>query len=131
MHAQSNPRAAWPSHDDNGGFFLVVTLLGLAVLSVVLWINFHGVISASVMDVFHREIGWLRPMTDRFNLADRQMMATNPEDVRPKDLLHRARRRDRNPYPCRLRHTGACRHLHGLRCAVALQARVRYGRAHR
>jgi intracellular multiplication protein IcmP len=86
MHAQSNPRAAWPSHDDNGGFFLVVTLLGLAVLSVVLWINFHGVISASVMDVFHREIGWLRPMTDRFNLADRQMMATNPEDVRPKDL---------------------------------------------
>ena len=86
MHAQSNPRAAWPSHDDNGGFFLVVTLLGLAVLSVVLWINFHGVISATVMDVFHREIGWLRPMTDRFNLADRQMMATNPEDVRPKDL---------------------------------------------
>jgi intracellular multiplication protein IcmP len=86
MPVQPNPRAAWPSHDDNGGFFLVVTLLGLAILSVVLWINFHGVISASVMDVFHREIGWLRPMTDRFNLADRQMMATNPEDVRPKDL---------------------------------------------
>ena len=78
MPAQPNPRAAWPSHDDNGGFFLVVTLLGLAILSIVLWINFHGVISASVMDVFHREIGWLRPMTDRFNLADRQMMATNP-----------------------------------------------------
>ncbi len=86
MPAQSNPRAAWPSHDDNGGFFLVVTLLGLAVLSVVLWINFHGAISAGVMDLHHREIGWLRHVTDRFDLADRQMMATNPENVRLKDL---------------------------------------------
>ncbi|WP_158931432.1 hypothetical protein [Acidisphaera sp. S103] len=86
MPAQSNPRATWPSHDDNGGFFLVVTLLGLAILSVVLWINFHGVISASVMAVFHSEIGWLKHVTDRFDVADRQMMATNPEDVRLKDL---------------------------------------------
>ena len=86
MPAHSSPRAAWPSDDDNGGFVLVVTLLGLAVLSVLLWINFHGVISAALVDVFHREIGWLRPMTDRFDLADRQMMATNPEDVRLNEL---------------------------------------------
>ena len=86
MPAQSNPRAAWPSHDDNGGFFLIVLLLGLVILSVVLWFNFHGVISAIVMDIFHREIGGLHGMTSRFDLADRQMMATNPENARLKDL---------------------------------------------
>lgn len=91
MRPQPNPRAAWPSPDDNGGFFVVVTLLGLAVLAAVLWINFHGVISAAVMDVFHREIGWLHHVTARFDLADRQMMASNPEDVRLKDLYGIAR----------------------------------------
>ena len=86
MRAQSNPRAAWPSHDDNGGFFLVVALLGLAVLSVMLWINLHGAISAGVMGLYHREIGWLRHVTNRFDVADRQMMVTNPDNVRLKDL---------------------------------------------
>jgi intracellular multiplication protein IcmP len=86
MQAPPNPRAAWPSHDDNSGFFIVVTLLGLAILSVVLWINFHGVISAGLMDFFHLEIGWLHHVTGRFDLADRQMTAANPETVRLQDL---------------------------------------------
>ncbi|MDB5399279.1 MAG: hypothetical protein JWQ55_1297 [Rhodopila sp.] len=86
MPPQPNPRAAWPSRDDNGGFFLVVTLIGLCILSVVLWINFHGPISAAVMTLFHYEIGLLRHVTDRFNLADRQMMATDPDGVRLGDL---------------------------------------------
>jgi intracellular multiplication protein IcmP len=86
MRGQSSPRAAWPSHDDNGGFFLVVTLVGLTVLSGVLWINYHGVIATSLMALFHWEISWLRFVTDRFSLADRQMMASNPENVRLEDL---------------------------------------------
>ena len=86
MRAQSNPRAAWPSHDDNGGFFLIVTLLGLSVLSAVLWMNFHGAISAGVMKLFHREMEWLHPFTGRFDLAERQMMSANPDNVRLKDL---------------------------------------------
>lgn len=34
MPVQPNPRAAWPSHDDNSGFFLIVTLIGLGILSL-------------------------------------------------------------------------------------------------
>jgi intracellular multiplication protein IcmP len=86
MPPQSNPRASWPSSDDNGGFFLIVLGIGLVILAFVLWTNFHGLISAGVMQGFHWEIGWLRSVTDRFNLADRQMMSANPETVRLKDL---------------------------------------------
>lgn len=91
MQAQPNPRAAWPSNDDNGGFFLVILLLGLAVLSVVLWVNFHGIISAGLMNFFHWEIAWLHHFTTRFDSADKQMMASNPEDVHLKDLYTIAR----------------------------------------
>jgi intracellular multiplication protein IcmP len=86
MPVQPNPRAAWPSHDDNSGFFLVVTLIGLGLLSAVLWINFHGAISGVVMGLFHDEISGLRRFTDRFDLADRQMLAANPDHVGLRDL---------------------------------------------
>ena len=86
MPPQSSPRAAWPSNDDNGGFFLIVLGIGLVILAFVLWTNFHGLISGGVIRAFHWEIGWLRSVTDQFNLADRQMMSANPETVRLKDL---------------------------------------------
>ena len=86
MPAQPNPRAAWPSHDDNGGFFLVVALLGLAILAVILWLKYHGTISLVVMTMFHDEIGLLRHVTHRFDLADHQMMAADPDGMRLHDL---------------------------------------------
>ena len=86
MPPQPNPRAAWPSHDDNGGFFLIVAFIGLCILACVLWLNFHPVISRVVMALYHGEIGLLRHFTDRFDLADRQMSRADPAYVTLRDL---------------------------------------------
>ena len=132
MPPQSSPRAAWPSNDDNGGFFLIVLGIGLVILAFVLWTNFHGLISGGVIQAFHWEIGWLRSVTDRFNLADRQMMSANPETVRLKDLYgiaHAVGTETRIPAACIMLVLGS--NLHGASGAITVQARLRHGRAHR
>ncbi len=86
MPPQPNSRAAWPSRDDNGGFFLIVSVLGSCVLAYLLWINEHATISGLVMALHHQEIALLRHVTPRFDLADRQMQATDPADVTFRDL---------------------------------------------
>ncbi len=86
MPPQPNPRAAWPSHDDNGGFFLIVILVGSGILAWVLWVNFHATISSMVMALFHEQIAFLRHFTNRYDLADRQMAAADPADVKWRDL---------------------------------------------
>ena len=86
MRAQPNARAAWPSHDDNGGFFLIVILVGSGILAWVLWVNFHATISSMVMALFHDQIVFLRHFTNRYDLADRQMAAADPGDVKLHDL---------------------------------------------
>jgi intracellular multiplication protein IcmP len=86
MQPQPHPRATWASSDDNGGFFLLVIVAGLGVLSYVAWLNYHSVISAVVMAVFHLQIGLLQHVTHRFDLADRQMMASDPAGVTLPDL---------------------------------------------
>jgi intracellular multiplication protein IcmP len=86
MPPQPNPRAAWPSHDDNGAFFLIVILVGSGILAWVLWVNFHATISSMVMALFHHEIAFLRHFTNRYDLADRQMAAADPGDVKLHDL---------------------------------------------
>jgi intracellular multiplication protein IcmP len=86
MRPQPNPRAAWPSHDDNGGFFLIVILVGSGILAWVLWVNFHAAISSVVMALYHDQIVFLRHFTNRYDLADRQMAAADPGDVKVHDL---------------------------------------------
>jgi intracellular multiplication protein IcmP len=86
MRPQPNPRATWASSDDNGGFFMLVIVIGLGVLSYVAWLNYHATISTAVMAFFHQEIGLLRQFTDRFDVADKQMMASDPEGVTLHDL---------------------------------------------
>ena len=86
MPAQPNPRASWPSHDDNGGFFLIISFIGIAILAVLLWINQHGMISSLVMTFYHYQIAVLHHLTNRFDVADGQMAAANPESVRITDL---------------------------------------------
>ena len=86
MPQQPSPRAAWPSGDDNGGFFLIVSVIAACVLAALLWFNFHGAISHAVMALHHGEIGLLRHVTSRFDLADRQMTAADPEAVTLRDL---------------------------------------------
>jgi len=86
MHSQPPPRAAWPSHDDNSGFFLIVILVGSGILGWVLWVNFHATISFMVMALFRHEIAFLRYFTHRFDLADTQMAAADPGAVKLRDL---------------------------------------------
>lgn len=91
MQPQQNPRASWPSHDDNGGFFLVICVVGAAALAFVAWMNWHGAISSAVMALHHYKISLLQHFTDRFDQADAQMAAADPEAVGVRDLYSIAR----------------------------------------
>jgi intracellular multiplication protein IcmP len=86
MRSQPHPRAAWPSSDDNTGFNLIVILLGCYVGAYLLWTSYHGEISAGVMALRHHEIGFIQYFTDRYDLADRQMLAADPEGATLRDL---------------------------------------------
>ena len=74
MRSPPHPRAAWPSSDDNTGFNLIVSLLGCCVGAYLLWTSYHGEISAGVIALRHHEISFIRHFTDRYDLADRQML---------------------------------------------------------
>ncbi len=82
----NNSRASWPSSDDTAAFNLIVIVLGLGVGAYLLWTNDHATISAWVMGLAHREIGWLHPITHRFDLADREMAGSDPAGVTLQDL---------------------------------------------
>src|SRR6516164_4138331 len=86
MRSPPNPRAAWPSSDDNTGFNLIVILLGCCVGAYLLWTYYHGEISACVIALRHHEIGFIQLFTDRYDLANRQMLAADPEGVTLRDL---------------------------------------------
>ena len=86
MRSPPHPRAAWPSGDDNTGFNLIVILLGCCVGAYLLWACYHGEISAGVMALRHHEIAFIRHFTERYDLADRQMLAADPEGVTLRDL---------------------------------------------
>ena len=86
MRSPPHPRAAWPSGDDNTGFNLIIILLGCCVGAYLLWTSYHGEISAAVMALRHHEIAFIQHFTDRYDLADRQMLAAAPEGVMLRDL---------------------------------------------
>ena len=82
----TNSRASWPSSDDTAAFNLIVIAVGLGVGAYLLWVNEHTTISAWVMGLAHREIGWLHPLTHRFDLADREMAGADPAGITLRDL---------------------------------------------
>jgi intracellular multiplication protein IcmP len=86
MPPQPHPRASWPSADDQAVFNLIVIIAGMGVGSYLLWTNFHGEISAAVIALRHQEMLALGLLTDRFSVADAQMMAANPYRVTLRDL---------------------------------------------
>ncbi len=91
MHPQSNSRSSWASSDDNGGFYLIVIVACSCAGAYLLWDSYHGPISSAVMQLFHREIAFARHFTDRYDLADRQMMRADPVAVSLRDLYGIAR----------------------------------------
>jgi intracellular multiplication protein IcmP len=86
MQPHPNPRASWSSNDDQTIFNLIVILLGAGVGSYLLWENIHGKISEGVIALRHQEILLLKNFTDRFGVADGQMMQANPFRVTLGDL---------------------------------------------
>src|ERR1700730_15609924 len=86
MRSPPHPRAAWPSGDDNTGFNLIVILIGGCVGAYLLWTSYHVEISASVIALRHHEIAFIRHFTDRYDLADRQMAAADPNGITLRDL---------------------------------------------
>jgi intracellular multiplication protein IcmP len=83
---QGGGRSSWPSSDDTALFNLIVILLGVGVGAYLLWMNYHAQISSGVMAFVHQEIGWLGQITNRFRLADQQMMNSDPSGVTLADL---------------------------------------------
>ncbi|MDE1905051.1 MAG: hypothetical protein KGH75_01190 [Rhodospirillales bacterium] len=79
-------RGSWPSSDDTALFNLIVILVGVGVGGYLLWTNYHAQISSGVMAMVHVEIGWLDQVTDRFRVADQQMMLSDPTGVTLADL---------------------------------------------
>jgi intracellular multiplication protein IcmP len=86
MNPQQSPRAAWASNDDQSIFNLIVILLGVGVGSYLIWNTSHDQISAGVMALRHREMLLLGHVTERFRVADAQMMRTDPYGVTLRDL---------------------------------------------
>lgn len=91
MQPPSNQRATWPSHDDNGGFYVIVALVCSAIGAYLVWDTFHGTISRGVIWAFHQEIRFIQLFTDAYDLADRQMMRANPDRVTLKSLYNISR----------------------------------------
>ncbi len=81
-----NGRSSWPSSDDTALFNIIIIFVGLGVGAYLLWTNYHATISSDVMAVVHEEIGWLSDVTDRFQVADRQMEDSDPSAVTLADL---------------------------------------------
>ena len=81
MHPQPNPRAAWPSSDDNTAFYLLVILADSTVGGYVLWEHDHAAISAVVMPVQHWQMRLIHYFTDRYGLADRQVQQAYADRV--------------------------------------------------
>lgn len=114
MTPHANPRAAWPSNDDQTLFNLIVIVFGLGVGGYLLWTNFHGAISAGVMALRHQEMVLLGHFTGEFRLADQQMEHANPYRVTLRDLygISHAIGRDRRIPGC------ACIAVLALVCIV-------------
>ena len=91
MPRLSNPRPSWASSDDTAAFNLIVITIGAAVFSYLGWRSYHGQISAALMSLRHQEMLLLDHFTDRFRIADAQMLRADPSDVTVTDLYRISR----------------------------------------
>jgi intracellular multiplication protein IcmP len=79
-------RGAWPSGDDYTWFSVAVIVSGSAYGGYLLWEFHHAEISAAVMRLQHWQMALIHLFTDRYDLADRQVLAADPAHVTVSQL---------------------------------------------
>lgn len=67
--------------DDYTVFSLILILVGLSILGWALWQLYHAEISAGAMQAAHWQMQIIHRFTDRFEIADAQVMRANPHAV--------------------------------------------------
>jgi len=72
---------------DSTAVLLAVILVGGGVLMWMAWQAYHAEISAAAMRIAHWEMQAIGRLTDRFRLADAQVMRANPERVKFDQLV--------------------------------------------
>jgi intracellular multiplication protein IcmP len=78
----------------DGAAFLMsvaVFIVGLGFGGWYLWEEQHAAISAIVMQGLHRQMSFIHLFTDRYDVADAQLVATNPATVKFPQLLRLTR----------------------------------------
>ncbi len=74
--------------DEYTGFYLIVIMAGLAALAWAAWYFHHGEISGVAMGFAHCQMRFIHQFTDRFDRADAQVLAANPDLVTFAQLVH-------------------------------------------
>ena len=67
--------------DDYTVFSLILIVVGLSILGWALWQLYHAEISAGAMQAAHWQMQLIHRFTDRFEIADAQVMRANPNHV--------------------------------------------------
>jgi intracellular multiplication protein IcmP len=78
---------AWPSSDDYTWFSLAIIVCGLVFGGYLLWQFEHAEISAGVMQVQHWQMTLIHQFTDRYDIADREVLAADPAQVGLAQLI--------------------------------------------
>lgn len=89
--AKAPSGAAFATSDDYSLLLVVVTLVGLGVTGWLLWQEQHAAISAIAMQALHWQMRFLDLFTDRFEIADAQVLRANPAKVTFPQLANLAR----------------------------------------
>jgi len=91
MRSRPDPRASWPSADDNTGFNLIVVVLGCVIGAWLLWSAFHIEVSSAVLALLDHQVAFTRLFTHRFDLMYRQIRAIDPDSATLGDLYRASR----------------------------------------
>jgi intracellular multiplication protein IcmP len=91
MRSRPDPRASWPSADDNTGFNLIVVVLGCVIGGWLLWGAFHIEVSSAVLALLDHQVAFTRLFTHRFDVMDRQIRTIDPDSATLGDLYRASR----------------------------------------
>ena len=89
--ASSFRSSMYRGRDEYTGFYLLVIIAGLALLLWASWHTYHAEISRVVMQAAHWQMKFIHQFTDRFDRADSQVLAANPNRVTFEQLVRQRR----------------------------------------